>query len=363
MAYGPTGEEAHLEGLRTQSKGAYASLLAARDAELVAKRKSIGPSSDRWQLLEVRWRDAEEKKRAVYAKLQRPTDAKRISAYWALFIAIGLAALEAPINKFMLDNILRGSNFDSYAISLFMTFICLGLGHMAGILARQIRGTYHENIYISNIVGFIAILAVLVVWIGALTIGRAFYSVASPTSLASGIFSEITRQVTTIGPWTAFTRALSDQAAFFLACLNTAGVAFVFLLAFMTHDSDRVYQSVLDEAEKATSSRLKLERKYNGSVDKIAAKYGPKLEIISTSYGAQNARLVELKRMRGAELNDDDRFNVSSLDIALVAAREEFVQKSQAAANEGNFVEGAPKLGETGVTTFGARARQMSRDV
>jgi hypothetical protein len=350
MAYLQIEEEAQLEGLRAETKASFGALLAARDGQLAEKRKSNGPAGDRWKRAESRLRDAEEKRRAVFAKLQRLTDAKRISGYWALVIAIGLATLEAPINKFMLDNILRGNNIDSYAISLFMTFITLGLAHIGGYLARQIRGAYHETIYVGNIIGVIGILIVLATWVGALTIGRAFYSVAGPTSLGSGIFSEITRQVVTIGPWTAFTKALSDQTAFFLACLNTAGIAFVGLLAFITHDSDRVYQSSLDEAEKAGRVLTKLENKYNRAVEKIAKKYSLKLGIAAATYGAQNAQIVALKRSRGADLTDEDTFDLNSLDTMLTEAREELAHKSRNATHQDkHFVESAPKLGDNGL--------------
>lgn len=349
MAYAVIGEEAQLEGLRAETKASYRALLAARDGQLLERRKSIGPASDRWQRSETRIRDAEEKRRAVFAKVQRLTDAKRISGYWALLIAIGLAALEAPINKFMLDNILRGNNFDSYAISLFMTFISLGLAHIGGYLARQIHGEYHEKIYAGNIVGVLAILVVLATWVGALTIGRAFYSVAGPSSLGSEIFSEISRQVTTIGPWTAFVRALSDQTAFFLACLNTAGIIFVGLIAFVTHDSDRVYQSALDESEKANRAHTRLERSYNRGVEKIAKKYSLKLEITAATCGAQNAQVVALKRSRGVDLDDEDRVELTNFDTMLKEARDELAKKSRATTLNGKaFVEGAPKLGDNG---------------
>jgi hypothetical protein len=151
MAYAPMEEEAHLEGARAESVASYKNLLGDRDGRLAAVRKTKGPGSSRWARLEIKLRDADEKCRAIFAKLQRLSDGRRISFWWFVFGAMILAALEAPINKFMLDNILRGNNFDSYMLSLFLTLALLILAHFAGQQARQIRGTHHETIYFSNI--------------------------------------------------------------------------------------------------------------------------------------------------------------------------------------------------------------------
>ena len=140
----------------------------------------------------------------------------------------------------MLDNILRGSNFDSYVLSLFMTLILLVLAHFAGHQARQIHGQYQETIYVSNIVIACLVVIVLAMCVGALTIGRAFYSTAPAGVSGQDIFSHIGRQVSTVGPWTAFVNALYDKSAFFLACLNTAGITAAFLAAFITNDSDKL---------------------------------------------------------------------------------------------------------------------------
>jgi len=99
----------------------------------------------------------------------------------------------------MLDNILRGSNFDSYVLSLFMTLILLVLAHFAGQQARQIHGHYEETIYYSNIVIVALVLIVLAVCVGALTIGRAFYSSAPIGVSGQDIFSHIGKEVSTIG--------------------------------------------------------------------------------------------------------------------------------------------------------------------
>ena len=129
MAYTPTDELAHFEGARADARSTYQNLLGERDEKLNTARTTHGPGSDRWNRAEDKLRTAEKNHRVIFGRLQRPSDGRQISFWWFVLGAILLAALEAPINKFMLDNILRGSNFDSYVLSLFMTLILLVLAH------------------------------------------------------------------------------------------------------------------------------------------------------------------------------------------------------------------------------------------
>jgi hypothetical protein len=239
-----------------------------------------------------------------------------------------LAALEAPINKFMLDNILRGSNFDSYVLSLFMTLILLVLAHFAGQQARQIHGHYEETIYYSNIVIVALVLIVLAICVGALTIGRAFYSTAPTGVSGQDIFSHIGKEVSTVGPWTAFVKALSDKSAFFLACLNTAGITVAFLAAFVTHDSDKLYQSTIDAVHFAERALSRVAARYERMVARIEGKYGPRLGNIAAAYGTHNAKVVELKRHRGMGLSDEDNFDLTTVDKMLEQARKEIGERT-----------------------------------
>ncbi len=166
MPYTSTDELAHYEGARADARSSYQNLLSERDGKLITARTTNGPGSDRWNRAEDKLRTAEKNHRVIFGKLQRPSDGRQISFWWFVIGAVLLAALEAPINKFMLDNILRGSNFDSYVLSLFMTLILLVLAHFAGQQARQIHGHYEETIYYSNIVIVVLVLIVLAVCVG-----------------------------------------------------------------------------------------------------------------------------------------------------------------------------------------------------
>jgi hypothetical protein len=355
MSITPSEEETHLDRACTESVSTYRSLLADRDRKIDAVRKAKGPETSRWKSLETDLRDQKEKSNAISAQLQRLSDGRPVSSWWFLLAALILAALEAPINKFMLDNILRGSNFESYIVSLFLTLMLLLLAHVAGQQARQIRGAYEETIYLSNIAVALVILFVLAACVGALTIGRAYYTIAGPVAGGKDIFSEIGRQVLTYGLWSAFVTALSNKAAFFLACLNTAGITAAFFTAFITHDSDKIYEGALNAAANSDRLLSKMELKYNRLLEKIAKKFGPKLSKTATSYGMYNAQLVALKQARGAPLSERDTLDITSLDTTLTAARAELASKRRIkSGHDAEVVVASPKLAENpqGVSRF-----------
>lgn len=325
----PTAQEIHFEKERAGTLASYKAALDARDKDLSEARKSMGPGSERWKVLEAEHDSAQGTCKDIFAALQRLTDGKRIPEWLILILAIAFAAMEAPINKFMLDNILRGNNFDSYVLSLFLTFIMLLLAHTAGMQARHIRGAYEDKIYFSKIVVSIVLLGILAICVGALTIGRAYYSTAAAALPTSNIFSEIQHQVKNVGPWSAFIGALSDQAAFFLATLNIAGIAGAFILAFISHDSDMVYQSALDKEQKSGRKRERMTYKYDKRNQKIGQKYHKRLQNLVAAYGAQNAEVIALKRARGISLTAEDQVDLSKLDTLLQETRYEVGLKSR----------------------------------
>lgn len=334
MAYDPTGEESQIRGSRAQSLNTYRQLLGQRDGKLATARDTIGPASDRWKRAEDRLYQSAADTRSIHAKLGRLTDGNGLSIGWFIGAAVLLAFLEAPINKFMLDNILRGSNFDSYVISFFVTFIMLALAHYAGHHLRQFRSEHEEKIYYSKIIVAVVILFILAGCVGVLTIGRAFYSTAALVTLGKDIFSEIGRQIINMGVWPTFVAALSDNSALFLACLNTAGLAIAFLAAFTRYDSDKNYQAAIDAERRANKMLTKLESKYSKVVNGIGKKFSPKLSAVAAAYGSQTARLVALKSNRGAEIIPEDQYDITKEDVLLTQARAELNQKAQTHAAE-----------------------------
>jgi hypothetical protein len=326
--YPPSEDEARAVGARQASIDQYKGLLGERDSELGLVRRNYGPESYQWINLEADLRNADDKCDVIFARLQRLSDGFQIRARWFVLAFVALAILEMPINKFMIDNIMRTSNIGSYLVSFFTTFAMLALAHFSGHKIRQVRSAYQEKVYWSYVVLAGVLMAILALFVGALTIGRAFFSVAGPVTAGRDIFAEIGQQIASAGgPLTAFLQALQVKDAFFLACLNTVGIALAFVAAFVNYDSDKVYQSALDDKAKAKSGLLKLFRRYIKKVDVIERKYAPRLAVISAGHSAQNSKVVGLKRLRNAELDADDQFDITGLDHTLAATRAELTRK------------------------------------
>jgi hypothetical protein len=302
--------------------------LGERDSELGLVRRNYGPESYRWTNLENDLRDAVDKCNVIFARLQRLTDGFQVRTRWFLVAFVTLAFLEMPINKFMIDNILRTSNIGSYLVSFFMTLAMLALAHFAGHQIRQVRSAYQEKVYWGYVIVAVIIMVILALFIGAVTIGRAFFSVAGPVTAGRDIFAEIGKQIASVGgPWAAFVQALSVKDAFFLACLNTVGIALAFVAAFLNCDSDKVYQSALDDREAAKTGLMKMFSRYIKKVDAIERKYAPRLSVISAAHSAQNSKAVGLKRLRNVDLDPDDKFDITGLDSTLAATRAELNRK------------------------------------
>jgi hypothetical protein len=324
----PSEEEARLEGERAESAGSYKNTLAERDAALAEAYRTRGPGSGPWKATQEKLDAADEKCRRIFAKLHRLGDAVKLPAFAIWGAAILLAILEAPINKFMLDNILRSTNIDSYIFSAFVTFTILLLAHIAGKQTRQIWSAYEERLHFSNIAVTVVLVGIMFLCVAALTIGRSAYTVSGAVLPGGQIFAEITRQIRGAGFWGALIKALSDQNAFFLACMNAAAIAAAFFVSFITHDSDRTYQSALDEKSAAEKKLEGIEVNYGRTIEKIGRKYRPTLTNLAAAYEAQNARIIGLKRARNCALSAEDRVNLSDSDKFLEASRLEIRLKA-----------------------------------
>src|SRR5262249_34371726 len=111
-------------------------------------------------------------------------------------------------------------------------------------------------------------------------------------------------------------------------------IALAFIAAFVTHDSDKIYQSALDTERSNDKTLSRIERKYNKLVDKAAKRFGPKLTNVALAYGAQNAQVVSVKRSRNLPLGDEDRLELHTLDTLLAEARSELGSKPRRPVTE-----------------------------
>lgn len=330
--YEPVDDDGHLEGLRDEAKQHYRNTLGSRDRELGAIFKAVGPSSNGWKTVENLLTDARDDYRAKFAALNRPTDAKSVSKLVLLFVFLICVAGEATVNKYMFDMLMRTSNLYSYIYSMIITAVLLIVADVAGWQLRQVYGAFEQRVYVTKIVGFAFAFFFVLAVVTILTIERAHYSLSgfsvatgNSTGTAGDIFSQVTghiaNQIERLGFWGTILAALADREALMLAIINAAGIIFAFLIGFFTNDSDKIFQSTLDEYARAQRKFDRLASKYEGKIEQIDRKYAARLEAYASAYGARNAKVIESKRRRNIPLTDDDRLDINSLDIKLEQAR------------------------------------------
>jgi hypothetical protein len=314
-------DEARHEAGRSEALSQYQHELGNRDRKLGELSKSQGPESADWQDCERQLKIDYESCQSKALALSRATDAKRASGVAMAILFLGLCAFETPVNKFMFDILLALQNWESYVISFVMSFGLLCLAHVAGFQARQIKGDFEDKFYFGKIAVTIFLLAFLMIAVAVLTVCRAYASTVATTGASFDIFSHVIAQVRSHGAWSAVVTALEDQSAVMLAAFNLTGIACAFILSFITHDSDAVYQASID-AQKASQKKFSImSRKYDREISKVEKKFSPKLGRYATAFSAHNAKVVALRRTRNAPITELDNFDVNSLDKTLVEAR------------------------------------------
>ncbi len=132
------------------------------------------------------------------------------------------ALVEAPVNKFMFDVALQGSNIASFAVSFVAAAFLLLAAHLAGRLTRQVKGEYRAKLYVSNILLAAVIMLALFVALTILTIARAEFSAAALTTGVEGLFS-LGQKVASEGLLRPFINALGDTSALVLLDIQHAG--------------------------------------------------------------------------------------------------------------------------------------------
>lgn len=322
MAFDPTGEEFHAVGARAQSLTTYRQLLSDRDGKIATLRATSGPSGDLWKRLEVDLSKAEAQKDGIAAKLGRPVEGSQSSGPAYLLPAALLAGLEAFMNKFLLDNALQLPNIFTYFVSAVITFAMLSLAYTAGMMLRQCRGEYSEEVHWWRIaVPVLVILPLIFSFIGLLTVARA--ALETSTAINIGIFAEIKRQISTIGPWQSLMIALSDTNALIVAAMNTISVAVAFFAPFIRLDPDKDYQSAYNQYKKISLKLERMGKDYAAELERVSNKFSPRLSKAVANYGTHNARVVAAKSSRGAAITDDDRYDLTKEDVMLARARDE----------------------------------------
>lgn len=75
---------------------------------------------------------------AIAGQIGRPVNRLSLAPMAFLTLAVGLALVETPVNKFLFDVALQSSNIASYLVSFAVAVFLLICAHLAGKVVRQV---------------------------------------------------------------------------------------------------------------------------------------------------------------------------------------------------------------------------------
>jgi len=146
----PREELAKWMGARQKHHSEYVKLLTDRKNELFNVELDHGPRSDIYTGAQREFERYDQQFDRLQAVVRRPINNLNIAAWVFWLLALGLAILEAPVNKFLFDYAIQGTNLTSYLVSTAFAILLLLLAHLAGRCIRQViaarRGPPHESV-------------------------------------------------------------------------------------------------------------------------------------------------------------------------------------------------------------------------
>jgi hypothetical protein len=297
---------------RYTARASYKDVLDQRGNALMTINEKFGPASTSYRALAAKVRKDEEQVERIKTAVRRPIARWHVRTVVMVLIALGLALLEAPANKFLFDVALQSSGFVSYCVSAGVTAFLLAMAHFAGRGLRQIWSDYRRKVIWSNLFVFLFCTGLAATITGVLTVARAAF--ASQGGSIADLLSGVGTSLQSLGPIGAFVAALGDTSALVLASINLGGIAVTMMVAFFSHDSDRDFDHVQTSYERNEKALSKIDQAYLREREKTISHYAPDLIGFAANYNTANARVVELKARQQLPLDDDDRFVLTDLD-------------------------------------------------
>lgn len=310
----PREELAKWMGARQKHHSEYIKLLTDRKNELFNVELDHGPRSDIYIAAQRDYERQDQQFDRLQAVVRRPINNLNVPPWIFWLLAIGLAILEAPVNKFLFDYAIQGTNLTSYLVSTAFAILLLLLAHLGGRCVRQVWSEYRRRVVWSNLVIACLAVVVLAILISILTIGRARYSAGAADPGIGGLFTDIGGQVSQHGFFTSLINAFSDVSALILFTVNFGGVVIAMLLGFFSHDPDKDFDHSEAALKKATRRLNKLQSKYAQSRAKVIRKFTPDLTGASRNFADANNKIIEMKTLLSEPLDEWDRFVLDDLD-------------------------------------------------
>jgi hypothetical protein len=308
----PLAALAEFTAKRSSAKAEYMAVLDQRGNALLSVNEKSGMRSLEYETLEEKLaRDTSEYER-IKTALRRPISMLQVRPALLVLIAIGLALLEAPANKFLFDVALQSSGIVSYAASAGTTAFLLILAHFGGRGLRQCWSGIRRRVMLGNIAVFVFCSLLALGIIAVLTVARAAF--AADSGSIGDLLTSVRGHFDNLGPLGALVAAFSDTSALVLACINIGGIATTFLLAFFSHDADTDYDHVHRTVQRLEARLQKVHQSYLKARTRIIEDHAPHLVGYAANYNTANGKVIELKTLLGQTLTDDERFVLTELD-------------------------------------------------
>jgi len=310
----PREELAKWMGARQKHHSEYVKLLNERKNDIAAIDLDHGPRSEAYAAALRDYERNDQQFDRLQAVVRRPINNIGMAAWVFWILALGLALLEAPVNKFLFDYAIQGSNLTSYVVSTAFAILLLLLAHLCGRCIRQVWSEYRRRVVWSNLIIALLSICALALLISILTIGRARYSAGAADPGIGGLFSDIGGQVSQHGFMSSLFAAFGDVSALILFTVNFGGSLIAMLLGFFSHDPDKDFDHSEIALRKATKRLSKIQGKYAQSRAKTIRKFTPDLAGASRNFADSNNKIIEMKTLLGYPLDEWDQFVLDSLD-------------------------------------------------
>lgn len=312
-----------LLGNRSRHRADYQAILDERDNKLASLNESIGPDSAKWKMLTEDKQEAHAQLGAIQGELGRPLQRLHISKPMLMLAAALCALLEAPLNQFIFEIVLRRGVEVAFVASFAVGIGLVLIAHFGGAQLRQLHGAYERKIYYSNIVigSFCFLVAASV--IGALTVTRADLPQGDLQVGIGDVYSTVKERLDNLGVVGTLMAAFANPEARTLAFMNLGILFSAFLLGLVTHDPDMNFDRAYDSHESSKGALRRLDRKYKKRRARVRGDASVQLQRVDGKHSSTNAAIVSLKHQRGMDLTSDDNFVLSSLDLLLTAERQQ----------------------------------------
>jgi succinate dehydrogenase hydrophobic anchor subunit len=310
----PREELARWMGARQKCHSEYVKLLNERKNEILSLEIDHGPRSEAYASALHEYERHDQQFDRLQAVVRRPINNLSIAPWVFWLLAVGLAILEAPVNKFLFDYAIQGSNLTSYLVSTAFAILLLLLAHLCGKCLRQIWSEYRRRVVWHNLIIALLAICVLAILVSILTIGRARYSAGAADPGIGGLFSDIGGQVSQHGFLSSLLYAFTDVSALILFTVNFGGIVIAMLLGFFSHDPDKDFDHAEIALRKATRRLSKIQGKYAQSRVKAIRKFTPDLSGASRNFADANNKIIEMKTLLNHPLDEWDQFVLDNLD-------------------------------------------------